>query len=590
MLPYVIHVLVIVLLVPQNAIAQLSLPSSPWLPPNASSGAVPSTTDRSPNPQWITLLGDLIYFYEEQRSGTLPSTNRVSWRNSSAVDDGEDVGLDLSGGYYDAGDYIKATFPLAFTAMSICWGANDFGQGYDLANQTAYLDDMIRWTMDWLMKAHPSNNTLYVQVADGNLDDAYWGGDLGIPTPRPSYQINDTAPGTDAAAGTAAAFSACSALYANRALGGTSSNTTNTTTSPFSAPASLQNSTYATLLLSHAEALHEFATNATAGLQTYQTSVPEAGTAYASSSYGDELAISALMLAWASNSSDRYEEAVGYWQDYGLSGQDQVFNWDSKGPGFAVLATQLSLVEPGLVGNLTGWQSEAESYFDTIVNGTGRSSQTDGGLLWYPGDSDEVSLNPALNAAMLLARYAPIASTDDKKTSYLNFANQQLNYVLGKNPMNAPYIVGTNPNAPANPHSAMASGGNDISNIDTDPETEAYVLYGAVVGGPDPSDKFWDIRSDWVETEVALDYNAPMLTLAAWHVLNDSSDPFYTSLAAGSYSRPKGSPCDAALPCPIPPLSWKGKVGMGVAIGVVGLVIVGLTLYLLIAGRRNKVG
>lgn len=66
----------------------------------------------------------------------------------------------------------------------------------------------------------------------------------------------------------------------------------------------------------------------------------------------------------------------------------------------------------------------------------------------------------------------------------------------------APYIVGTNPNAPANPHSAMASGGNDISNIDTDPETEAYVLYGAVVGGPDPTDKFWDIRSDWVETEV----------------------------------------------------------------------------------------
>lgn len=42
-----------------------------------------------------------------------------------------------------------------------------------------------------------------------------------------------------------------------------------------------------------------------------------------------------------------------------------------------------------------------------------------GGLLWYPGDSDEASLNPALNAAMLLARYAPIASTDDKRTTYL---------------------------------------------------------------------------------------------------------------------------------------------------------------------------
>ena len=24
--------------------------------------------------------------------------------------------------------------------------------GYDLANQTAYLDDMLRWGLDWLMK------------------------------------------------------------------------------------------------------------------------------------------------------------------------------------------------------------------------------------------------------------------------------------------------------------------------------------------------------------------------------------------------------------------------------------------------------
>ena len=42
-----------------------------------------------------------------------------------------------------------------------------------------------------------------------------------------------------------------------------------------------------------------------------------------------------------------------------------------------------------------------------------------GGLLWYPGDSDEASLNPALNAAMLLTRYAQIATTQDKKTNYI---------------------------------------------------------------------------------------------------------------------------------------------------------------------------
>jgi hypothetical protein len=48
----------------------------------------------------------------------------------------------------------------------------------------------------------------------------------------------------------------------------------------------------------------------------------------------------------------------------------------------------------------------------------------------------------------------------------------------------------------------MASGGNDLNHIDTSPPQEAYILYGAVVGGPDDKDRFYDIRSDWPETEV----------------------------------------------------------------------------------------
>jgi endoglucanase len=52
----------------------------------------------------------------------------------------------------------------------------------------------------------------------------------------------------------------------------------------------------------------------------------------------------------------------------------------------------------------------------------------------------------------------------------------------------------------------MASGGNDIGHIDTDPEQEAYVLYGGVVGGPDKKDQFYDIRSDWPETEVGHEF------------------------------------------------------------------------------------
>jgi endoglucanase len=118
--------------------------------------------------------------------------------------------------------------------------------------------------------------------------------------------------------------------------------------------------------------------NASGGQQTYQTAVPVAGVAYASSSYGDELAMAALMLAWATNSSDFYSQAVGYYQQFGLSNQDTVFNWDSKTPGIAVLSAQLAHAGLSFAGNLSGWQTEAELYFDRIINQKGRGRLTKG--------------------------------------------------------------------------------------------------------------------------------------------------------------------------------------------------------------------
>lgn len=62
--------------------------------------------------------------------------------------------------------------------MSICWGATDFGkgkasyaqfinkqgsftqhEGYDMANQTAYLDSMLRWGLDWLIKVASADSS-----------------------------------------------------------------------------------------------------------------------------------------------------------------------------------------------------------------------------------------------------------------------------------------------------------------------------------------------------------------------------------------------------------------------------------------------
>lgn len=181
---------------------------------------------------------------------------------------------------------------------------------------------------------------------------------------------------------------------------------------------------------------------------------------------------------------------------------------------------------------------------------------------------------------------------------YIAFAQAQMNYVLGNNPMTMPYIVGMHPNSPVNPHSAISTGASpdDISNIDTVPAQERYVLYGALVGGPDKNDQFWDLRGDWVQSEVALDYNAPLLSLVAYAIMNQTlaaQDPYYTRLVSGSYEnvRPGGYPCDAAEQRGCKGRWSKGKIAMAVILSAVGCVLMGLlAFWLALEYRRHRSG
>lgn len=42
-----------------------------------------------------------ILFYEAQRSGKLPDSNRIPWRGDSSLLDAGNNGEDLTGGWYD---------------------------------------------------------------------------------------------------------------------------------------------------------------------------------------------------------------------------------------------------------------------------------------------------------------------------------------------------------------------------------------------------------------------------------------------------------------------------------------------------------
>lgn len=73
--------------------------------------------------------------------------------------------------------------------------------------------------------------------------------------------------------------------------------------------------------------------------------------------------------------------------------------------------------------------------------------------------------------------------------------------------------------------------------------------------------------------------------------VNDSADPYYTSLQAGAYAqvKPSGTPCDDAFPCKSKGgLSQGAKIALGVVFGVVGLVIIGLgAAWIRVLRRRN---
>lgn len=180
--------------------------------------------------------------------------------------------------------------------------------------------------------------------------------------------IDANRPGTDVAAGTAAAFAACSNLYANRAFDNAS----------FNSPASLKNDSYAERLLTHAQQLYSFAVNATNGRKVYQNSVPEVSSSYPSSGYGDELAIAALFMSYATGSSTLYQDAEDAYSKYNLASSNTVFNWDSKTPGLAVLFSQVLQANPSLGGNYSVWRRRAEEYFDNVVD---NGYLTDG---WFP--------------------------------------------------------------------------------------------------------------------------------------------------------------------------------------------------------------
>ena len=118
----------------------------------------PPTTETDVKPivngkyNYAGVLRASLLFYEAQRSGKLPADNRVSWRGDSMLSDKGEKGEDLTGGYFDAGDYVKFGFPMAGFTTLLAWGAIDYEDAYVMSGELDHVRQAIRWSTDYFIK------------------------------------------------------------------------------------------------------------------------------------------------------------------------------------------------------------------------------------------------------------------------------------------------------------------------------------------------------------------------------------------------------------------------------------------------------
>jgi hypothetical protein len=421
---------------------------------------------------YADVLQRSLLFYDAQRSGDLPDTFHVNWRGDSAVTDGADVGLDLSGGFYDAGDHVKFGLPMTATMTMLGWGLVQYRDAYTTSGLLEEMLDTLKWGTDWILKAHPEPNVLYAQVGNGSADHAFWGPAEVMTMARPAYRLDPTKPGSEVAAEAAAALAAASVAFRPT------------------------NAAYADTLLVHARQLYSFADTYRG---RYSESIPDAAAFYNSfSGYHDELCWAAVWLHTATGEQAWLDKAVAVY-DTQLAGQKLQWTqaWDDKVYGSAVLLAAKT--------GQARYRLEAERWLDwwTVGGADGKVRTTAGGLAFLDTWG---SLRYAANTSFMALVYADTVRDHDGR--YHDFAVRQIRYMLGDNPAGRSYVVGYGTNPPKNPHHRGASGIYDGSI--SAPFDNRHVLHGALVGGPQSASDtdYVDARTNYICNEVALDYNA----------------------------------------------------------------------------------
>lgn len=472
------------------------------------------------------LRADALQFFYHQRSGIdiiLPYAREQRWTRPAghlsdksvpcASDAGCSYSLDVSGGWYDAGDHGKYVVNAGISVWTLlnlyeratqAGTAAAFGDGPgqlpESGNGVPDLLDEVRWELEFLLKMQVPAGQKLAGMAHHKIHDKAWT-EIGTAPHQDKQPRVLMAPSTAATLNLAAVAAQAARVYKN------------------------VDAAFSKRCLQAAQRAYDAALAHPAMYAPASSSI--GGGPYDDTDVSDEFFWAAAEL-WITTGDARYRDKLKAWGDKPIvpvtlggsndPGQHGVLTWQAVQ---AAGALSLALAPSSLGEERTRARTELvkaadaflqlyahEGYHVPFAPGPGPS---------YPWGSNSFILNNAIVLAL--------AYDVTKDAKYLAGVTGTMDYLLGENPLDQSYITGYGARPLKNPHHrffakqarkdrpepppGIVSGGPNTGLQDP-------FARGAGLAGKPPQKCFLDNIESFSTNEVTINWNAPLVWVAAF--------------------------------------------------------------------------
>lgn len=409
---------------------------------------------------YAKLLQYSLYFYDANMCGSAADNSAFSWRSACHTGDA------VAGGFHDAGDAIKCGLTAGFTASTLGWMCYEYQDQFQQTGTMEHYQLIMNEFCDFFKASTTLSgdevSSFVYEMGDDGKDHGTWY----APEKMWDRDSSETYSVTDGASNVAAQYAA--ALAQNYIISGRE-----------------EDLTYATALYNFAAKYRKMTDNQS----TYQDKDVQ-----------DDISWAAGWMYLATKQDDYLTENSKY--------TSSINEW-TKDYCYANASLGAAIINAEITGN---W-SYATSYIDGIVN----SNQNQFYVMNSWGSARH---NTLMQTCALVVSHHKEESGKD----YSEWAQKQMNYILGDNNANVCLVVGWNDVSATSPHHRAASNltnssdWHEYNSWDGDyASSGGHILYGALCGGPTSSDftTYQKTAKDATSNEVALDYQVGLVGAAA---------------------------------------------------------------------------